>query len=100
MGEQSVESSTLAHDAKKLRTSEHVVSAEQATATILLDVRGGRYYTLNEVGGRIWALLSEGASNGEIVTCLANEFDVSPAELSADMESFIEQLRHSKLVVR
>ena len=40
----------------------HVVSVVQDTDTALLDVRSERYFTLNEVGTRIWELLAEGAS--------------------------------------
>jgi len=85
-------------DGSILRTAEHVVSTQQAGATILLDVRGGEYYTLNEVGGRIWALLSEGATVTAVVERLAGEFEVPPHQLSRDVEGFVEHLRRSKLL--
>jgi hypothetical protein len=75
-----------------------VVSTQQADATILLDVRRGKYYTLNGVGSRVWALLSEGATVGAIITRLADEFEVSAEQLSGDVERFVEQLHRSKLI--
>ena len=83
---------------RRFRTAEHVFSTQQADATVLLDVRGGTYYTLNEVGGRIWACLSEGASVGVVVDRLAAEFDVPAEQLSGDVASFVEQLDRSRLI--
>lgn len=83
---------------RRFRTAEHVVSTQQADATVLLDVRGGTYYTLNGVGGRIWGCLSEGASVSAVVERLAGEFDVSAEQLSGDVESFVEQLDRSRLI--
>ena len=83
---------------KQLRIAEHVVSTQQENATILLDVRRGEYYTLNRVGGRIWALLSEGTCPRAMVELLAEEFEVSAEDLSRDVQSFVEELHHSKLI--
>lgn len=83
---------------RRFRTAEHVVSTQQADATVLLDVRGGTYYTLNGVGGRIWVALSEGASVGAVVERLAAEFDVPAEQLSGDVEGFVEQLGRSRLI--
>jgi hypothetical protein len=83
---------------KRFRTAEHVVSTQQADRTILLDVRGGRYYTLNEVGGRVWALLSEGATVSAVTERLASEFEVSAEQLSGDVEGFVKLLDRSRLI--
>lgn len=84
---------------KRFRTAEHVVSTQQADATVLLDIRGGTYYTLNDVGGRIWVFLSEGASVSAMIERLAAEFDVSAEVVSGDVEGFVEQLDRSRLIV-
>lgn len=84
---------------RRFRTAEHVVSTQQADATVLLDVRAGTYYTLNEVGGRIWACLCEGVPVGAVVERLAAEFDVPAEQLSGDVADFVEQLDRSKLVI-
>jgi hypothetical protein len=81
-----------------LRTAGHVVSAQQENATILLDVRGGKYYTLNGVGACIWSLLSDGATVSAIIQRLADEFEVSTEQLSRDVPKFVEQLQDSKLI--
>jgi hypothetical protein len=83
---------------KRFRTAEHVVATQQADTTILLDVRGGKYYTLNEVGGRIWSLLTEGATVSWVAQRLASEFEVPPEKLSADVERFVTLLDRSRLI--
>ena len=81
-----------------LRTAEYVVSTEQADATILLDVRGGKYYTLNGIGGRIWSLLSEGATVSAVIERVAGEFEVPAERVSSDVHGFVEQLHRAKLI--
>lgn len=98
MHAQSVGARGSASRERRFRTAEHVFSTQQADATVLLDVRGGNYYTLNEVGGRIWACLSEGVSVGTVVERLAAEFDVPAEQLSGDVANFVEQLDRSKLI--
>ena len=83
---------------RRFRTAEHVVATQEADATILLDTRRGKYFTLNGVGSRIWALLSAGATVGDVIERLAPEFDVSADQIGGDVDSFVKQLQHSKLI--
>lgn len=79
-------------------TAEHVVSAQQGDATVLLDVRGGTYYTLNGVGGRIWGLLSEGSSVATVAERLSAEYAVSEEQARGDVEAFVDSLAQSRLI--
>lgn len=76
----------------------HVVAAEQGDRTVLLDVARGRYYTLNEVGGRAWQLLHAGATLEQLVAALASEYEVTPERVRPDLGSLLEQLRLAGLV--
>ena len=49
-------------------------------------------HQLNFVGGRIWALCDGSGSDEELFATLAGEFQVDPAELSADLTEFINDL--------
>lgn len=75
-----------------------VLGTRQGDTTVLLDVNGGMYYTLNEVGGRIWELLGEGVAVPAIVERLQAEYDVAPETLAADTEGLIDRLLKAKLV--
>jgi coenzyme PQQ synthesis protein D (PqqD) len=56
---------------------------------VVLDMRSGVYYGLNEVAARIWQLAVEQASVGTIASTLAQEFEVDPAVLRADLRRLV-----------
>ena len=75
-----------------------VVGTRQGDTTVLLDVNGGMYYTLNEVGGRIWELLGDGVAVPGIIERLQEEYDVPLGRLDADVRSLIDRLQATKLI--
>jgi hypothetical protein len=75
-----------------------VLGTRQGDTTVLLDVNGGMYYTLNEVGGRIWELLGAGVEVPAIVQRLQEEYDVEPETLAADTAGLIDRLLRANLV--
>lgn len=92
-------SSTVASSAgPRLVPARHVVSAVHGTRTVLLDPRRGRYYGLDEVGGRVWALATDRLSVPEIVTRLATEYDVEPDRLESDVRSLLDDLQSKRLL--
>jgi hypothetical protein len=92
----------LAHylSSDRFRPRAHVVWAGQADATVLLDGERGRYYTLNQVAGRMWELLVAGEPVIEILNCLEEEFDVAGETLRADVEGVLKQLLDAALIER
>lgn len=82
----------------RFRSRSGVSAARQAGTTILLDLNRGQYYTLNEVGGRIWDMLEHGASASDILTRLAHEYDVAREPLEADTKAMLERLQEAKLI--
>lgn len=91
---------TTAPVAARFRIMDKVVATEQADATILLDLRNGRYYTLNPVGGRIWSLISSGASMDQVLARVKEEFDAPDEQLTNDVEEFVASLLSGKLIRR
>jgi len=76
----------------------YVVSASEADRTILLDISHGRYYGLNDVAGRAWFLLCEGASLPMIVSRLADEFEVSRSVVEHDLAELLVALKEHGLL--
>jgi hypothetical protein len=66
--------------------------------TVLLDVKRGMYYTLNEVGGRIWELLGTDIAVSAIVAQLQEEYDVATERLVFDTAAVIDRLIQARLV--
>ena len=86
--------------ATRLAPAEHVVSTVHGTRTVLLDVRNGHYWGLDEVGTRIWTLTEQGLTPEEIAARLAQEYEASTDDLLLDVKQFLENLEKSKLVRR
>lgn len=74
---------------------EHILGEEVDGEFVLLDVKGGGYYGLNEVGSRIWSLLREGRALADVVTTLLEEYDVSEDRLRSDIVRFLSVM-HSR----
>ena len=65
---------------------------------ILLDPASGEYFTLDDVGGRIWELCDGFRSVDEIASVLADEYDAPVDRIRADALELLTELRESQLV--
>lgn len=66
--------------------------------TILLNLETSMYNSLNAVGGRFWALVTEGKDFQEILSILENEYSVDRAQLEADLRELSADLQRLKLL--
>lgn len=69
-----------------------VATADLGGESVLLDPVSGRYFGLNEVGTRIFELLSEPHTVSDLVSVLVQEYEVSEAQLSRDVEQFVSEM--------
>jgi len=65
---------------------------------VILNLKSSVYYSLNEVGTRIWELIGEGCELDEIVITIADEYDTSEKKVKKDVEKFIKQMKKEKLL--
>lgn len=65
---------------------------------VLLEMSRQCYYSLDEVGSRIWTLLSEGRTPESIVAQLLTEYDTSEAVLRQDLHALLLRLADAGLV--
>jgi hypothetical protein len=88
-----------AHPHRRLRASPAALSTVGATgATAILDQATARFYTLNDVGGRVWSLLRDGTTFAAIVDQLACEYNVAVDVLHSDTEQLLLQLAEAELL--
>ena len=71
--------------------------ASSAGETIVLDFASNRFFTLDEVGGRIWELIAEKGTLQEILGSVVAEFDVDP-ERAGQLERLLSELAAKGLV--
>lgn len=85
---------------RRLRRSPDVVQCELEEGGVLLDLRTGAYFGVNETGAVVWDLLAGATSVDDIVAGLARRVDddVPPAAGEA-VRSFVDALADRGLVV-
>ena len=75
-----------------------VLFQEVGGETVLLDLDSERYFGLDAVGTRVWALINEGVAVGEVIDTLLQEYEVDRATLESDVEALLESLREAGLI--
>ena len=82
-----------------ITASPDVLSAELGPEVALLAMGSGLYYSLADVGVRVWQLIQAGISRDNLVSALLAEYDVEAAELEPDLDSLLGSLTREGLVV-
>lgn len=72
------------------------MAAAQGNATVLMD--GIRYFTLTDVGARIWQLLEQPRSVREIVDIIGAEYDSPIETIERDTEQLLGELLRLRLI--
>lgn len=65
---------------------------------VVLSIDNGRYYDMNEVGSRIWALVERPISVGALIDRLIGEFEVEREVCQEQVFAFLHELRAGGLV--
>lgn len=74
------------------------VSCTVAREVVILHLDDGAYYGLDEVGARIWQLVQEPRTVGELVRGIVAEFDVENEECARDVRELLVELAHRGLI--
>lgn len=86
-------------DNTTLRAVPRQVSNPLAVGSVILGLDDGVYYTVNEVGALLWALLAEGPHTvAALREAVLAEYDIMPDVCAADVEQFLQQLLAAKLI--
>ncbi|MGO8871769.1 MAG: PqqD family protein [Acidimicrobiales bacterium] len=67
--------------------------------SVLLDIDTGEYFSLNEVGGRVWELCDGTRSVESIADAICTEYDVERATAMRDADELLADLAGAGLVV-
>jgi Coenzyme PQQ synthesis protein D (PqqD) len=65
---------------------------------VLLNLDTESYFGLDEVGARMWTLLTESDSIQTAYEALLKEYDVTPEQLRADLIGLIDRLAEQGLI--
>ena len=75
-----------------------IMARQVGDETVILDLGSGTYFGLDPVGARIWQLMGEGKTLGEICDTMVDEYDVTREALEHDVLELVERLLEQKLV--
>jgi hypothetical protein len=75
-----------------------VLSQSVDGRVVVLNLTTGQYYGLNEIGSRIWSLLTEGSTLNQAAKTLLTEYSVVEERLRIDLLQFVRGLLDAKLV--
>ena len=81
-----------------VKIPESVLSTLLEQDAVLLDIRSNQYFALDEVGRRLWGLLSEGKHLRDIYQTLLDEYEVDAKQLEQDILELLNNLMENGLV--
>lgn len=83
-----------------LVVSQNQVSADLSGEVVILGMKEGAYFGVDEAGARIWALLQTPRRLDDVVAMLVTEYDVPADQCAAEVLAFAEDLVGRGLVIR
>jgi hypothetical protein len=80
------------------RRVDDVVWRDGEDGVVVLNPNDGQYFSLDDVGGRIWALSDGTRSVSEIAELLSAEYDAPAADIRRDALELLAELDREGLV--
>lgn len=75
------------------------VSCPLGDEAAILNLKNTVYYGLNPVGARVWNLLQQPRTVGELRDALLDEFDVEAGRCESDLLELLEKMRSEGLIL-
>ena len=82
----------------RIKVSEDQVSSAVSNEIIILNLKTGTYHSLNPVGARIWQLIQEPKTVGEVIDTLLVEYDVEVDVCERDLNELLIELESARLI--
>ena len=74
------------------------VSCPLGEESAILNLKNTVYYGLNPVGARVWNLLQQARTVGELRDALVDEYDVEPERCVQDLLTLLNKMRDEGLI--
>ena len=82
----------------RYRPTPDALFATLSDGAVVLDIQTKKYFSLNETGARVWALIREGLDIEGIISALLTEYDVTRESAEQAVTSLVESLAGEKLI--
>jgi len=83
---------------KTVKISNNVLFQQINNECVLLDMDSEQYYGLDDIGARMWQVLSENSETEKALTQLLTEYDIDEKTLRQDLLNLITELGNVKLI--
>ena len=81
-----------------IQAARDALSGDFGAEQVILNLRDGVYFGLEDVGARLWALIQRPTTLADLVAKLSEEYDVEPARLERDVRELLDDLARRGLV--
>lgn len=82
-----------------LHHNENVIAQTSGQRLVLFHLETGNYYSLNEMGARIWEICADPKSSEEIVRQIESEYDAPMHVIIEDVGRLLDELKANHLLV-
>ncbi len=86
-------------DTSVVKRAEGWLSAWVGQEHVMMSAETGTCISLSDTGGRIWELIDEPRDLSELCRTLAQEYEVEPAVVRADVIEFLERLQQEQAIL-
>lgn len=85
-------------DDRLIKVAKDQVCCDLDGEAVILSVKTGKYYGLDEVGARIWDLIHKPMTTKELLSIILAEFEVEPVRCEQDIRHLLQNLSEAGLV--
>jgi len=82
----------------KISISEDILFQLLDTNSVVLDLKSESYFGLDEMGTKMWQLLTEFGNIDAVVKQLGKEYQVDKVSLRQDIDNLVKQLANNSLL--
>jgi hypothetical protein len=87
------------HDNAIIKRQSDLVFSKIDDEIIMMSIKNGEYYGLDNIGSRIWEIIEKPVTLKEVVEMLKNEFEVTDEQCRSDVIGFLSALINKELVI-
>jgi hypothetical protein len=85
--------------AVRISVPNHVLAQELEGKMVFLNLHNEQYFSVDEVGARMWQLLSEHGNTEQVLAALLSEYEVEESVLASDLNDLIARLSEAGLIL-
>ena len=84
---------------KKYIHNNETISGRLHDELVMMDIKKGKYFSLNPVATHIWDLLAQPLSLDELCLKLTAEYEVAEVQCRGEIEEYLEEMKKLGLLL-